>query len=736
VEKVENVKINLINCYGIKHIEKEFDFSQQKAYIIYASNGSMKTSFTKTLKDISVGHAPKEEIFGRESFYEVKDETDKSLKSEDIFVIETYDENYYSKRVSSLIMNKELQDKYNTILQNILLKKNEFIDKIKITIGGKIVVEEEYINTFKDKEFLTILEKIYDEDINSVEDSGLDFSEINYNSLFDPKVEDFIKDDTNFRLLMEYGTEYDTLVEKSTFLKKGVFSQYNAVSINDSLDENGFFKAGHEITLENGIEIKTSEEFNTLIEKEKVTILSNPSLIKRFDKIDKQLSKNSSLRNFRIIIENFPEIISKLINFNKFKKEVLITVLKKHKELFISLMEIYKSAKGHINKITESARIESDIWRKVVDIFTNRFYVPFSITIRNQEDVILKNSVPTFVFKYNDNGEEQEIERGKLNMVLSGGEKRALYLLNIIFEMEALKKAGKQVLVIADDIAESFDYKNKYAIIEYLMENVSCGLFNFIILTHNFDFYRTVGSRILGFNRQHCVMAIRKTDGIEIIDGHYLKNVFSTWKDLLGTNDIILIASIPFIRNIIEYIESDQNPDYLLLTKLLHVINYTSGEKTKEITLEKLEKIINDYWRVNKKIAKGREKKSVYSLIIDVANDVYSNADSDEMNLENKISLSMAIRFIAEEFMIKEIIEDMGSSEEIERITVNQTGKLLALYKKGIRTNKNILPTLEQVNLMTAENIHLNTFMYEPLIDISIHSLKKLYKDLLLFSAG
>ena len=54
--------------------------------------------------------------------------------------------------------------------------------------------------------------------------------------------------------------------------------------------------------------------------------------------------------------------------------------------------------------------------------------------------------------------------------VLSNGEKRALYILNIIFEVEARKAAKQNTLFVIDDIADSFDYKNKYAIIEYLKE--------------------------------------------------------------------------------------------------------------------------------------------------------------------------------------------------------------------------------------------------------------------------
>ena len=36
---------------------------------------------------------------------------------------------------------------------------------------------------------------------------------------------------------------------------------------------------------------------------------------------------------------------------------------------------------------------------------------------------------------------------------------------------------------------------------------------------------------------------------------------------------------------------------------------------------------------------------------------------------------------------------------------------------------------IKEVNLITPENIHLNSFMFEPLIDMSVWRLKKLYQD-------
>ena len=78
--------------------------------------------------------------------------------------------------------------------------------------------------------------------------------------------------------------------------------------------------------------------------------------------------------------------------------------------------------------------------------------------------------------------------------------RRAMYLLYILFDLEALQRKAVQgngkYLIILDDIADSFDYKNKYAIIEYLADVTKNEHIDTLILTHNFDFYRTVTSRL------------------------------------------------------------------------------------------------------------------------------------------------------------------------------------------------------------------------------------------------
>jgi hypothetical protein len=96
-----------------------------------------------------------------------------------------------------------------------------------------------------------------------------------------------------------------------------------------------------------------------------------------------------------------------------------------------------------------------------------------------------------------------------------------------------------------------------------------------------------------------------------------------------------------------------------------------------------------------------------------------------DIDLEKKIALAMAIRLKAEQFMIEKI----GKTAEQLNITRFQTYNL---YKKcrdeNVLSNEQ-LKVLRRVNLMTPENIHINSFMFEPILDMSIHNLRNHYKE-------
>ena len=85
----------------------------------------------------------------------------------------------------------------------------------------------------------------------------------------------------------------------------------------------------------------------------------------------------------------------------------------------------------------------------------------------------------------------------------------------------------------------------------------------------------------------------------------------------------------------------------------------------------------------------------------------------------------MAIRLKAEKFMI-----DYLNIDDLSEFDKNQTRMLFEKFKDNSDENNDI-EILERVAIMTPENIHVNSFMFEPLLDMSDAALKDLYSDVL-----
>lgn len=109
-----------------------------------------------------------------------------------------------------------------------------------------------------------------------------------------------------------------------------------------------------------------------------------------------------------------------------------------------------------------------------------------------------------------------------------------------------------------------------------------------------------------------------------------------------------------------------------------------------------------------------------------VAESIVQEKKPDPILIENKIVLSIGIRHLAENYMHDKIIST-GKSEEDLVVSGNQTGKWTGLYKKCCPDDVNKV-IIEKVNMMTPEIIHINSFMFEPLIDMSVSHLIALYK--------
>jgi hypothetical protein len=356
----------------------------------------------------------------------------------------------------------------------------------------------------------------------------------------------------------------------------------------------------------------------------------------------------------------------------------------------------------------------------VISIFNDRFSVPFVVRMGNQEDVILRDEAPSINFDFlqdidDRSSQRTSIDEDTLTRILSNGEKRALYILNIIFEVEARKTANLKTLFIVDDIADSFDYRNKYAIVEYLAEISNEPNFFQLILSHNFDFYRTISGR-LNLKRSSRILASREASGITFQTEVYQRsNPFSHWRDNFD-NPQMLVASIAFLRNMSEF--SGDEVSYKSLTSLLHV-----KQDTGTITLLDLQEIIRKVLADKGSLVLENPTSKVEDLIHAVADSIAAST-VESASLEEKISISIAIRLKAEKFMITKI----SDSPFVSSITKNQTIELIKKYRENFPAERKEIALMNQVNLMTPENIHLNSFMYEPILDLSAQHLKKIYK--------
>jgi len=714
---MEILNVKLENCYGINKLNKKFDFTRKKIKNIYAPNGFMKSSFAKVFIDLSKNKIPKDEIYpDRETICDVTDESNNEIITDDIFVIESLS-GFRSNKISTLLVNEELKREYDEIYTTLYEMKTSLINSLYSSSGlSKKSIDNEILNSFREngQTLFDILENKKN-DIEETLDSQ--FLGIKYPIIFNEKVKKFLETNGIQENLLEYISKYNELIEQSQYLQNN-FTHNNVSTISNILVKNGFFNVNNTVNLRNGDgeyqEVSSAEELSEIIETEMQAVLTNPELQRIFQKIDEALEKNVELRNFRNLIESNQNILTRLNNLESLKYDLWISYFKEHEIQIIELLEQYSESKARLIEIVDIAKAQITDWQNVVDKFNNKFDVPFKLVVKNQSDVILNNESPNISFIYKDRGDEKTIDDNKLKLVLSNGEGRALYILNIIFEIEARKKIGVETILIVDDIADSFDYKNKYAIVEYLKEILESDQFYMIVLTHNFDFFRTVASR-LNIHHADCFMTIKNDNEIKLIKAGYLKNVFNHWKTNIDNSTSILIASIPFVRNLVEYILDETSSEYQKLTSLLHI-----KQDTDTILLDHLQIIFNNILNSN----------YTFGNATDVISIVFSEADRlstlpENNDLENKITLSIAIRLKAEQFMIDKI----NNASFVNEITSNQTFELFNKYKELNGNKIDNLKVLGQVNLMTPENIHLNSFMYEPILDMSDRHLIKLYND-------
>ncbi len=717
---MDRVKIDLKNCYGIKSLQKEFNFSTSPAYALYAPNGVMKSSLAKTFQDAADLKDSKDRIFPkRKTSRNITDELNQTIEGNRVLVVHPYDEELsVSEQTSTLLLDAKLKKEYDDLLRATAEAKDALMNALRTQSGSRQNMEAEISSAIMPSpiEFDAALIRVKRE----VEDQKeAPFSKIEYDKIFNEKVLNALDTKGLKNAIEEYAQRYNELLSISTYFKKGTFDYYNAGQIAKSLADNGFFAAKHTVSLNadsGNHEIKDKKELEEIISKEKEEILADEALRRKFDAVAKELTRNAELREFYQYVRDDEALLSRLNNPQKLKQDVIKSYLKAHEGLYNDWMSKYEAARERRKKLEEEASKQRTQWESVIDIFNDRFFVPFKLEAKNKTEVMLgQTSIIDLGFTYIDGPDTAELRRTEILQSLSTGERKALYVLNIIFEIETRKKMKQETLVVVDDLADSFDYRNKYAIIQYLKDISEDGLFKLLVMTHNFDFFRTIESRFVGY--RNCIVASKNGGGISLAQATGIRNIFAhDWKLHFFDDSKKKIASIPFLRNLVEMTIGDGSDHYKKLTSMLH---WTSTSQT--INVGDLDDIFNDICQTS-----GRSvdrKKLVYDLLMEETANCFST--SSGMNLENKIVLSIAIRLQAERFMINRI----ANPTFVGQLQANQTHGLTEEFKREFPNDQSTIATLDRVSVMTPENIHVNSFMYEPLIDMSDDHLQGLFDE-------
>jgi len=644
-------KISLTNAFGIGKFEHKFDISPiDNVIMIYAPNGSMKTSLARTFLSLEEKHKPEDLIVNSR-----KTTCSITIDGEDIHSGQIYVYKSHDLRISGDVIPNFINDNIAPLISSPKLYK-KFIELQKPLILKLKIINEKFSEYAKSKklDFSNEVLKVYkqegQEEVLEIPSSICELYK-----------------DCNFRKVKVIADIYSDLFD-----------------INETTIK--YIRDNTELLLQKNRKSKPIRVYN----EERWRRLCN-------------------------YVDQCEYIRSNLNDIETLRKGFLCDFAQKEITIIEDYVRTYNGIKSKLLNIIREINKDNWMWKEVISTFNNRFNVPYKIKIVNKSEVVLKNDSSIHLgYDYDEGIEKQKYlsEDHFLNFI-SSGEKRAYYLLLNLFGIERRKNMIEKSFLVFDDIVESFDYKNKYAFVEYLADLKKEKNFVIILLTHNFDFFRTVHSRL---NVKNVFMAERNKDRtIKLHPASYLRDIIKNKLIANICDPKYLISLVPFARNIVEYTKGSGSEEYIKLTSYVHVMNDTD-----RLTMRGLLSIISSIIHIGKECRLECDCNYLDKLIM-VAENVYDS--SDDISLENKLVLSIAIRLLAEKLLIKEL-KIKGIVFDYKE---NQTFKLFEKYEEEYSEQHEIINCLRKVIMMTSENIHLNNFMFEPIIDLSISHLKDLY---------
>lgn len=746
---MKSIQIEIKNSYGIVDFKHNFEYKDDTKgsccnfYGLYAQNGTMKSSFAKTLLNHSKGLVVSDEIYNIPGSCIVS-----GIEPENILSYPSYDGRVYLfESATHLVANQEAKDVYAKASKDVIEafgKLKSKISEVTKTKGDDSeAVIEDYYRRFVSKEkvnsvTLPAVITLLRANLPEIKQGKIQFCDIPLNVFNSDNFRKFITKEKYRGTFGRLVKAYDEMRSSPTYFREG-FDSSSASKLIKALEKSNYFNAKHEVVLRDNEDratknINSKEELENYLKTDLDRIIEKyPNLRDALNQLIADFSVGTNGEARRIIEDKSRrDILLFMGDEDRFYKNMWFGYLSGCIEEIENLLKVHDDSKSKIEEALNKADKADTEWKDVNDIFNDRFSsLPYRIDIANKKDTIVEDLVPPiFEFKFRNprNPNMPYMERpdnsGQLSMlgrVLSNGERKALYLLNIIFDVKKKLKDGVDTLLVLDDVVESFDYRNKYAFFEYLQELASQNSHLYIIsLTHNFDFFRLVYEKLYPKNEKQFRLVISDENNNLSAEEMFDPRVFGNYKKDAATDKSAWVTMIPFARNIVEFQYDKTHGDYKELTKALHTIS-------RDVTVGDIQQYLQSIISVTD--TPFDESLNIHEAIILHAKEVATDT-SDGFSLKDNLVLAIGTRLCIERYIISLISEeDYRNAVSKER---DLTRKLLILYSNNCSDpNKQTLSKMfNKAAAIVDGTIHINSFMYEPLVDVGTWEMKKMFNDI------
>ena len=687
------------NVYGIKDLKSPELIKDNT--IIYAPNAVMKSSFSQGINDIKNGKQnPKDVIFDVDSEFEIlvnsnsitNSSQDKKFRAI-VFSDNVEERNVFEDpKIATLIMSTELRKKYESCLK----KNKEYISPFTSAVQTEILnlgrsspkIESTLMQIYGGND---IVESIINIPINCSNLSS-EVTEIPYPEIFNETVESITKGDDFKAKVNKYikllKKEFDSKIFLNGFDFNGLIALFTLAK------ENGYFAAGHKFYIDGCP--KSETEISDFIEKTTIEVYETKEIKLAFESTQKLFNKKGA-KELGDRLSSHKGLVELLADYEKFRLDYVTTSIVNNVPNRIEIQKNLLDTKREIDEIISQSREEINTWidvlRKFESRFTNRV---IDIQIPNEEEVKIGRQPLRFIRKHI---ESDKILTSDIEKRFSTGEKRTILILNMLFEIEIMLKDNAKFLVIFDDIIDSFDYKNKYAVLEYLKELVDEENIQLIILTHNFDFYRscrlTLGerlkSKLLAYSKDRIITLYKNEQS------HFDSlSFFNDWKNNKRVEFVIPL--IPFIRNIEQL--KGKKEDYEKLCKFVHY-----SEITDSLRLSDIQELLVDH---KVKLPEDYDDKPYIDHLDTVINGIILKTTVNETELSTKINLGLYLRLNVEKYLWMKHVSIFGEKPKISNQN-DRTGELFKIVKNELRRGE--IEIINSCLVVSPSFVHINSFM-------------------------